>query len=61
MKWYVTQTYSWTFVVEADSESEAIAIAADMELNGSDLLDNLDNVIAVAQTPVTDAESGNDN
>ena len=40
-QYHVTQYYSWTFTVTADSEEEAIELAADMELSGEDLIGNL--------------------
>ena len=45
--WYVTQHYSWTFEVTAETGAEAIELAADMELNGADLIENVDHVVAV--------------
>lgn len=54
-KWYVTQYFSWTFEVEAETEAEAVETAADMELSGADLIENLDHVLVVPK-PEPDKE-----
>jgi hypothetical protein len=38
MIYYVTQHYSWTFIIEADSPEKAIEKAGDEELSGGDLI-----------------------
>ena len=49
-KWYVTQYFNWTFEVEAETEAEAEETAADMELSGADLIENLDHVLVVLKS-----------
>lgn len=48
--WYVTQHYSWTFEVTAETEEEAIETAADMELSGADVIENVDRVVAIRKS-----------
>ena len=47
----VTQLYSWTFEVEAESEDEAISKAQEMELSGGDLISDgyLDTTVEIVR------------